>query len=691
MFVLKQVNSTGVMVALMLPPDAAAKLALPEGEPPEALHITLAYMGKVDAFTPDALELIKKVVTNFVEQSAPVSGVVSGVGVFSQNETDRVVYASFDSPGLGEFRHNLVSALHSADLPVSHEHSFTPHITLAYTTRDELNAVPDIPQFPIIFQSVTCVKGPDREDYPLAGTSRFMQQTVRLAKRIVRRGDKWCVTTQDGSRTLGCHDTKEDAIRQLAAVEVNKRLSPKKQKEYDEETERIRQSKKTPEAMAKHKFAAAQFTHPNMHPRCKICGGEESMSGFCNAPELDEQVNVEFSKYPIDGPMSFDERLRLARQVLKATLTSTDVPAKPPQQGCLPRDPQCPDRSGRTAMAAPIDKDWFEKFHDILPLSGQPLAFVLQARFKGLKPEQMSQSLSDLVEAKSEMSFVLRFASDRIGGYWGFEVEGNAQAEAWPATAPGTLKAIGPMNWMTASDIPVFKTGDRFIKVDSGTYQLVAAAADAVELQLSSPLMSGRYFWRRIGDGWLLEKVGEDAPSLTSGDFGDLVAKSVEAGFEHIVWPKNIVKIKEGHEVVSVAEASAQLSRYKVIKAAGEQRYTLGVAYPAAELDLHKDFMDAEDLERTAWDAMRRGVKIGLMHRAGTGGAGQAVESYIYRGPDWKVDDQIVRSGDWLLGVVWDENAWSAIKSGQLKGFSLQGWARKIKNAAGEVVIVGDS
>jgi hypothetical protein len=39
---------------------------------------------------------------------------------------------------------------------------------------------------------------------------------------IVQRGDQWCVTTADGSKTLGCHPSKEEALNQLRAVEANK-------------------------------------------------------------------------------------------------------------------------------------------------------------------------------------------------------------------------------------------------------------------------------------------------------------------------------------------------------------------------------------------------------------------------------------------------------------------------------------
>lgn len=40
--------------------------------------------------------------------------------------------------------------------------------------------------------------------------------------KVVKRGDEWCVTTEDGSKTLGCHPSAEKAGAQLRAVEASK-------------------------------------------------------------------------------------------------------------------------------------------------------------------------------------------------------------------------------------------------------------------------------------------------------------------------------------------------------------------------------------------------------------------------------------------------------------------------------------
>ncbi|HVA05516.1 MAG TPA: XkdF-like putative serine protease domain-containing protein [Acidimicrobiales bacterium] len=134
------------------------------------------------------------------------------------------------------------------------------------------------------------------------------------------------------------------------------------------------------------------------------------------------------------------------------------------------------------------------------------------------------------------------------------------------------------------------------------------------------------------------------------------------------------------HEVAKAHQHVA----VEVFKSADESQYTLGVAYPANRPDVGKaadgfqDFASVEVLEKAAWSFMKNGGRIGLDHRKGTDGAGTVVESYIYRGPDWPQENgYVVKAGDWLLGVVWDEPSWVEIKSGSRTGFSPQGGARR--------------
>jgi len=44
----------------------------------------------------------------------------------------------------------------------------------------------------------------------------------QVNEHIVKRGNKWAVTNADRTKTLGTHDTRESAVKQLQAIEANK-------------------------------------------------------------------------------------------------------------------------------------------------------------------------------------------------------------------------------------------------------------------------------------------------------------------------------------------------------------------------------------------------------------------------------------------------------------------------------------
>jgi hypothetical protein len=76
------------------------------------------------------------------------------------------------------------------------------------------------------------------------------------------------------------------------AAEFEEKAAKKREQPagYIKETEEIKARRE--DAGAKpHKFQAAEWTHPNGHPRCKLCGDEETMDGQCDGYKA-----AEFSK-----------------------------------------------------------------------------------------------------------------------------------------------------------------------------------------------------------------------------------------------------------------------------------------------------------------------------------------------------------------------------------------------------------
>jgi hypothetical protein len=139
-----------------------------------------------------------------------------------------------------------------------------------------------------------------------------------------------------------------------------------------------------------------------------------------------------------------------------------------------------------------------------------------------------------------------------------------------------------------------------------------------------------------------------------------------------------------------------------VLKASGdEDRFLLVLAYPANRADVskaidgHRDFAPPRVVEKAAWRFLLKGAKVGRFHadaRGGTGDpgygtTGTVVETSVYRGPDWTLtaadgSEQVIKAGDWLVGMILTPEAWDLYKAGQIRGASPQGTARRTKPSA---------
>lgn len=62
---------------------------------------------------------------------------------------------------------------------------------------------------------------------------------------------------------------------------ITEKLSPEKQAEVDAETAKIKVSAE--DHTQRHQFKDAHWTHPNGHPRCRLCGCEEPVGGYCKS------------------------------------------------------------------------------------------------------------------------------------------------------------------------------------------------------------------------------------------------------------------------------------------------------------------------------------------------------------------------------------------------------------------------
>lgn len=184
---------TGVMVAFKLPGD---------------LHLTLAYLGRIDE-QPDKALALSDLVARFAQSEQPFEATLNGVGYFEAGESGLYpVYANFDAPELSAFRQRLVEVLENSGFTVSAEHGFSPHVTLDYVL--DPTTLPVLEPATYRIDQVTLYWGGITVSLDLKGGN--MPYDVR------QEGDKWCLYREGNPKPLGCHGTKSDAERQMRAV-----------------------------------------------------------------------------------------------------------------------------------------------------------------------------------------------------------------------------------------------------------------------------------------------------------------------------------------------------------------------------------------------------------------------------------------------------------------------------------------
>jgi len=240
-------NGKGAMIAWYPPEDVAKQLAVEGGEAPEELHLTLG-------FFPDAEALDREQVGDCMRRACqdggPLEGTVGGIGRFTGSPTSDgkdVLYASVDAPRLEEFRQSLVEDLELAGFPISKEHGFTPHMTLAYLDPEAASPVSRLDPVPITIDSIVLASSDEKllverigqteervgiEDMEarLAVGPATLAEIMKSAKFpflvvplsgadtrevIVRRGSEWYAVDRRTGKTLSRSMTYTGLLRTL--------------------------------------------------------------------------------------------------------------------------------------------------------------------------------------------------------------------------------------------------------------------------------------------------------------------------------------------------------------------------------------------------------------------------------------------------------------------------------------------
>lgn len=177
----QQTHHTDSMVAFMLDPEIANKLALPSGEPVDSLHVILAYLGSMEDVSDGLLrphsspDKIKSLIAALASEAMPLAGQTASIGRFQPAETDKTpVIALVDVPGLLELHKKLSDAIQSAGYFVANNHSYVPHITLGYLDKDAPMPIDSIPTLPLNFDTLCLATGDERHYFKM-GDKQHLQ------------------------------------------------------------------------------------------------------------------------------------------------------------------------------------------------------------------------------------------------------------------------------------------------------------------------------------------------------------------------------------------------------------------------------------------------------------------------------------------------------------------------------------
>lgn len=168
-----------VMVAFFLEGADAVKYALspadlPDGSEvvtPEELHVTLAYLGKVDEQKISEHDLMSRM-ADIARHEVFMPADVQGLGRFAAKEGNSLepVYLSIGSVALHDFRERIASYL--GDAMPTQINGFLPHVTLAYVPQGIDAGIPMPTRETIFFHSIAVAWGGRVSVFKLRGEQR---------------------------------------------------------------------------------------------------------------------------------------------------------------------------------------------------------------------------------------------------------------------------------------------------------------------------------------------------------------------------------------------------------------------------------------------------------------------------------------------------------------------------------------
>lgn len=111
----------------------------------------------------------------------------------------------------------------------------------------------------------------------------------------------------------------------------------------------------------------------------------------------------------------------------------------------------------------------------------------------------------------------------------------------------------------------------------------------------------------------------------------------------------------------------------RIVKANADNHYVTGIVYEPMTEDSHGNYMTEDEITKAAYYFAKNGDKVDLQHSFEPLDGATVVENWIAKA-DFKIDDEEIRKGTWLMTVeVTDADIWDKIEKGEITGFSMGG------------------
>jgi hypothetical protein len=110
----------------------------------------------------------------------------------------------------------------------------------------------------------------------------------------------------------------------------------------------------------------------------------------------------------------------------------------------------------------------------------------------------------------------------------------------------------------------------------------------------------------------------------------------------------------------------------RIVKKDTANHFVTGIVYEPLEEDAHGNFMTEEEITKAAYYFAKNGSKVDLQHSFEPLDNASVVESWVAKS-DFKIGDETVQKGTWLMTVEVDDDIFEKVEKGEITGFSMGG------------------